>query len=91
MANVQNSDIWIVDTAASTMVDSRNVKVKSVRWVGATTAGHAAEIQGVDNRVLWSSVAAGANNVESELVERWWMGGFKVPTLASGKLYISFV
>ena len=63
------------------------LRVKGVRWVGATTAGHTAIIHDQNSRIVWRSVATGANYVESDLIENDW-DGLIVPTLASGILYI---
>jgi len=71
---------------------SETIRIKSIRWVGATTAGHAAEVQDGGGEIIWSSLASGANYVESDLIENihtHWVG-LKVPTLASGKLYIEY-
>lgn len=88
MANDLTRTPLKIDTAGSSMIRSGPVRVRSVRWVGATTAGHQAVIQDSDGRVLWESVAGGANNVEAEDIDRDWPRGFKVPTLGSGTLYI---
>lgn len=89
MANQLTVNPWIIDTpGAGTLFAGAN-KIKSVRWVGATTAAHAAEIQDTAGNVRWSSVAAGANNLEiDEVSEQNYYTGIKVPTLQSGKLYI---
>lgn len=93
MANALKNRIWIVDTAhATNMVTTANLYVKKIRWVDeAGTAGDNAEIQDASGNVLWSSVEAGANYVEGDQVERWWYGGFKVPTLDGGILYIELL
>lgn len=87
MANDISADPWIIDTAAATVLSTNMLNIKSIRWVGATTAGHTAIIHDKDSNVIWSSVASGANYVESEIVEQW-VHGLIVPTLASGVLYI---
>lgn len=79
---------YFVDTAGAAMVTTETVKIKSIRWEGGTTAGHQAIVQDDQGGVIWQSVASGANYVESELIERWFIGGFKVPTLQSGRLHI---
>lgn len=90
MANTKTKDgTYIIDTAAAALVTTDSVKVKSVRWEGGTTAGHQAIIKNASGEVLWQSRASGAQYVESELIERWWNGGFAVTTLQSGVLYIS--
>lgn len=70
------------------MVRTETLFVKKVRWVGATTGGHAVEIQDSASNTLWASTAAGANYVESDWIEEPWESGFKVPTLDSGTLYV---
>ncbi len=90
MANTLNNRVWRIDTVDTGTVDSRHVFVKTVRWVGATTAAHQATIDDpVTGDVLWDSLAAGTNNIEAELMETTWPNGFGVPTLASGILYIT--
>lgn len=92
MANAIKGRIWIIDTAGSSMVTTANVFVKRIRWVDeGGAAGDNASIQDTNGNVLWESVESGANYVESDLIERWWYGGFKVPTLAGGTLYIEMV
>src|SRR6267142_2538687 len=95
LANDFTSNPWIVDTPAATILSTDQIRVRGVRWVGATTAGHAAEIQDQAGKVKWSSVASGANYVEADLLNSPPIGfnanGLKVPTLASGKLYIEIL
>lgn len=90
MANDLTKQPWMVDTAAGTVLTTERLKVKGVRWVGATTAGHQAVITDRNSRTVWESVAAGANHVESDLIESEDPGwdGLRVPTLGSGRLYI---
>ena len=87
MANDLTKNPWQVDTAAGTVLTTMKLRVKGVRWVGATTAGHTAIIHDQNSRIVWRSVATGANYVESDLIENDW-DGLIVPTLASGILYI---
>lgn len=64
------------------------VKVKHVRWVGATTAGHEVVITNFnDTDEIWRSVADGDNYIDEILVEDWWKDGFKV-SIDSGLLFI---
>jgi hypothetical protein len=95
MANIYKERRFIIDTAGSTLLrstlapgESLNTRVKAIRWVGATTAGHACVIQDEDGIVYWESLASGSNYIESDLTERVWQKDFKVTTLASGRLYI---
>ena len=87
MANDLTKNPWKIDTAAATVLSTLKLRVKGVRWVGATTAGHTAVIHDQNSRLVWTSVATGANYVESDLIENDW-DGLIVPTLASGILYL---
>lgn len=90
MANDLTTNPWVIDTASASVLSSMLMRVKTVRWVGATTAGHKATIKDRNGKVMWDSVAAGANYVESELIEditSW--DGIAVTALDSGKLYIT--
>lgn len=81
--------IAIIITAASgTLVRSEPLTVRQIRWVGATTAGHSVVIQDPSDNILWDSVAAGANYVEADSLNREWAAGFKVTTLDSGVLRV---
>lgn len=91
MANDLTYNPLVIDTAAATTLISYPIFVKSIRWVGATTAGHTVSVQDPDGNVLWSSVAGGSNNIEADLIERIWQDGFAVPTLQSGTLYIGYL
>jgi hypothetical protein len=89
MANDLNNDPLIIDTPGAGVLITQPIRVKGIRWVGATTAGHQAVIQDQDGKLKWKSIAAGANNIESDFAEReklW--NGLKVPTLQSGELHI---
>lgn len=88
MANDFTGNPWQVDTAA--VLTTERVRVRGIRWVGGTTAGHTAVIKDNKSDTVWSSVAAGANNVESDLFADRGMNfdGLNVTTIASGVLYI---
>jgi len=90
MANVFSGLRWIIDTASPLMVTTERIKVKGIRWVyEGATAGDNCVVQDADGNVLWETVAAGVNYSEAELLEDWWETGFKVPTLAGGRLIIT--
>ena len=60
-----------------------------IRWVGGTTAGHTASVQNNASKVQFAAEATGANYSESEHFDPPLIfEGLKVPTLASGVLYI---
>lgn len=98
MANVVTRKILILDTpGASTILASGQIlQVLKLRWVGATAAGHAISITDANDNVMWASVSGGANYVEIDTFTtnresddqcfRW--NGLKLPTMASGTLYI---
>jgi hypothetical protein len=95
LANSFREKRFLLDTAGTTLLrqalapgESINLRIKGIRWVGATTAGHACVIQDEDGVVYWESLATGANYVESDLMERTWQKDFKLTTLASGRVYI---
>lgn len=89
MANSLTGNPWIVDTAAVITIDRVRC---NLRWVGATTAGHTCLIKDNAGRVVWRSVAGGANYVESDAVNPgggpFNFQGLNVDTIASGILNI---
>lgn len=89
MANGIRDHVWVIDTAGAALIASEEIRIDHVRWVGATTAGHQAEIANGAGQVMWASVASGANFLEeSHGLDLRVRDGFSVPTLGSGKLYI---
>lgn len=86
MANATLGDPWIIDTGSSTLATG-HVKVRRVRWTGATTAGHVAILTDTAGLVKWTSEASGANYAE-ESAASFSCTGLKVTTLGSGKLYL---
>ncbi|MDH4235607.1 MAG: hypothetical protein OEW25_01445 [Nitrospira sp.] len=93
MSNDITGNPYIVDTASSTLVTARRLRIQSVRWVSvAASAGDAVSVQNALGQVLWSSSATGSNYAEAQ---NWphesplVADGLKVPTLGSGSLYIS--
>ena len=96
MSNVFQATEWIIDTASTgTILTTDPVRVKGIRWVGASTAGHGAVVADQTGKVKWRSVASGANYVESDLIMTtpgttpW--NGLLVPILSSGSLFIEFI
>ena len=89
MANDTDTSPWVIDTVDATGVATKNQKVRMIRWVGATTAGHRAAITDQNDRVFWDSYAAAANHIEqSPMMEV--RPTLKFTVLGSGKLYIYF-
>lgn len=89
MANNISNRPMIIDTPSGSILFAQIFRVRGIRWVGATTAGHLVQVTDQADLIKWASVAAGANQVESDFVadEKMW-NGLKVPTLQSGVLYI---
>lgn len=92
MANDLTKNPMKVDTAGAGAIIAAGtrLRIKGIRWVGATTAGHTAVVQTAAGAPIWNSVASGANYVEADILENihahW--DGLTVPTLASGILWI---
>lgn len=89
MSNVLSGNPWKVDTAAA--LTTERVRVIGFRWVAGTTAGHTCIVTDAAGVVIWESVAAGADYVESDMfpVARMYPG-LAVSALDSGRLYVSF-
>lgn len=69
------------------------VVIKSIHWIGATTAGHLLEISqsstiGDNTKVIYSDVAAGANYVSRTLIEDYYPFGIEITDLDSGTVQI---
>ena len=93
MANDLTKNPWVVDTAGSAAILTDFAEVRSIQWIGATTAGHEAIVQDQSGQVIWRRLAQGANqNFDTEFEGRRGrlVNGLLVPTLASGTLYITF-
>ncbi len=73
-----------VTAAGSTVFSPNGCRVKSIHWVGGTTAGHLLEIQDAAGNHLYGSQAAGQYNEIESITDRNWPTGFKVTTLDSG-------
>lgn len=95
MANDITKCPLVIDTASGTAVLTHAIRIKKIRWVNGTTAGHTAVIQDQNSNLFWESIASGANYVEEsdfthDESQRNVINGLKVPTLGSGKLEIYF-
>ena len=91
MANDLTQNPWKIDTAGAGIISAMNLYVKSLRWVGATTAGHTVTVKDSAGKVKYTSMASGANYVENALIEnnvRW--NGLIVDVLASGIIYLEY-
>lgn len=93
MANDLTKNPWVVDTAGSANLSTAYANVRSISWVGGTTAGHEARVTDSNGTIFWRRLATGANyNADTEFQGRRgrWMQGLRVPNLDSGTLYITF-
>lgn len=86
MANNANINPMLIDSTGVVRTE-RNLRIKAIRWVGATTAGHALILDDQDGNVVFHSVAAGANHVDAHNVETV-VNGLTVDTIASGTCYV---
>ena len=79
----------VVSSGGATVLVSSDISIDKVRWVGATTAGHAVEIKDSAGNSKFKSIATGSNYVESEtFTTPLDCNGLVVPTLDSGVLYV---
>jgi hypothetical protein len=67
MANITTTEVWAIDTASATnlIASGQRRLVRSVRWVGATTIGHAASLTDGAGVEVWASKAQIANFVDA--------------------------
>lgn len=89
MANVLTGNPLVIDTAGAGVLRTDHRVLRRVRWVGATTAAHAAVVQDAAGNLKWRSVASGSSYVEAD-TPNIAMLGLVVPTLGSGILYLYF-
>lgn len=95
MANDITKYPLVIDTAGAGAILTTPFRIKKIRWVNGTTAGHTAIVQDQNGNLFWESIASGANYVEEsdfthDESQRNIINGLKVPTLGSGKLEIYF-
>jgi len=95
MANDLTRNPLVIDTASGTALTTDARRIKKIRWVNGTTAGHQVILQDQYGNLFWESRAAGADYVEESdftfnKSNSAVLSGIKVPTLDSGKLEIYF-
>ena len=89
MANsLSRAGVWVIDTAAATVIDARHLKILTIRWVDAVSAGDDARLTDKNGERIWSAVAADVNN-EEEVFRNQWVDGLICPTLTSGYLEVT--
>jgi len=80
---------FLIDTPGVDPLWMAQLKVTSITWTGATTAGHSAIVTNQSGtRVIFDAKASEANDFESSVYDPGWVDGLAVPTLQSGKLMI---
>lgn len=94
MANDLTNNPWVIDTASATALTAMRARVTTIRWVGATDAGHTAVITNAAGKVIWAGNAGSADHSEDAQTPGYRTrgldtAGLVVPTLGSGKLYIT--
>lgn len=96
MANSLTVSPWFIDTPTLTdLVGGQRVVIKSIRWFGATTAGHQCRIVDNDSNTIWESRASGANYVEAEQLDEEYPPpkrgpGLRAAALESGTVLIYY-
>jgi len=87
MGNVTTAQPWILDSTG--VVTTDDIRIKHLRWVSASAnAGDTVVLKDKNGKVIWATVAAGADNVEDSLTENQrFFPGLTVDTI-SGTLYI---
>lgn len=94
MANIYNANPIIIDTVMGAGITNERIMpihVKTIRWVGGTTAGHQATITdgSAGASILWRAICQNANiEINSLLPQMLTWKNFRVTVLASGILYI---
>lgn len=93
MANNLTQNPYILDTPGAGIITTNLLRIKKLRWVGATTAGHRCVLSDQFDYVFWESFCPGANYVEESdfttyLNQNVVLNGIKVTVLGSGKLYL---
>jgi hypothetical protein len=90
MSNDLTKNPWLIDSAASTVLSTNQLRITAIRFVGATTAGHECKLTDQNGVIIFSSFATAANFLDSQIFPN---GGLQVsgliaPTLGSGKVYV---
>lgn len=90
MANDITNNPWIIDTAASTVISSVQLTIKSFYWdVGASgAADDALSVTDKDGKVKFEAHASAKNDAIGINVGNLPCHGLIVPTLAHGKLFV---
>ena len=59
MANDLSRRPWFLDTVA--VITTDRVRIRKLRWLGGTTAGHACQVEDSNGEIIWRSLPNRAN------------------------------
>lgn len=86
--SVLSGNPWMIDTPAA--ITTERQRILGFRWVAGATAGDQCIVTDTAGVVIWESVAAGSDYVESDMFPTARVyKGLTVTTLDSGRLYVS--
>ena len=89
MPNDITTHVHRIVTAGPTLLYTETVAILDVRWVSpSATKGDQVVIEGADGRILWETVADGDCYIERDYIGNVGVGGYRVPALDSGTLYV---
>lgn len=104
MANKQTTNVWYIDTAGATVLDSKPMYVRLVRWVSpSANPGDLLQLQDQNGNPWWGDCALGPDlvspspyfarnfpNAGSKVDDRLLVSGLIAATIGSGAVYIYF-
>jgi len=87
---VLTSNPLIIESADASpnTITTKPLQIQTIRFIGATTAGHQAVVQDQNGKVKWDSKVLANTTDQTHFDPPLFSDGLKVPTLASGTLYI---
>lgn len=85
---VTGTDTGVLNFSASTDSYAGVCILSSLRWVGATTAGHKCRITDGASNVLFTSEADGANFIDGWVFDKKWANGIYIASMNSGAVQI---
>ena len=90
MANVITSTTWALDTAAAAAIWSDALWIKEIRWENYNGVPDTAQLTDNADRVVFQGHAlASLEPIVTSYAAPFRCYGLKMPTLSSGKIYVS--
>lgn len=90
MANTITGSVWELDTAAAAAIWSDAVWIKEIRWENYNGVPDDAQLTDNADRVIFSGHAlASLEPIVTSYAAPMRVYGLKMPTLDSGKIYVS--